>query len=138
MVTLSIQASGFDAIQMQLDQFPANATRELGSALLEAGNTLTAIIQQMPPVSAATTGYGSLGIPVAPKYGGTLRQSIHARQVDATTVEVTHDTDYGDFVYFGTVKMQERPFFQWALEDFGGYQAIEEIMQRTLGNLLAL
>lgn len=137
MITLSIQASGFDAIQMQLDQFPANATRELSSALLEAGNTLTTIIQQMPPVNSLG-GYGTLGIPVAPKYGGTLRQSVHATQTGNLTVEVGPDTDYADFVYFGTSKMPARPFLQWALENFGGTQAIEEIMQRTVENLVNL
>ncbi len=136
MIAVSIQIEGLDAILSDLAAFPSNATASLDRAVQTAADRVAFDTQQMPPVLASSTGYDAKGIPVAPLYGGTMRQNIHSEKLSLLAAGVIAGTDYSGYVHEGTSKMPARPFFQWALEDFGGLQHIEEIMQDTASKLL--
>lgn len=108
---------------------------EMDQAVMRSARELTSATQRMPPVSASTTGYGAKGIPVAPKYGGSLRQGIQPRKVTLLAADIVtggNGSKYGGYVHDGTSKMQARPFFKWLLEDFGGEAIINTILQSSL------
>ncbi len=130
MINVSIQITGLDDFMNQLKSF--DGQRVLGDAVERAADQIAADVQNMPPVSAAETGYGPHGIPVAPRFGGTLRQSIHSVRTGPLQAEVIPGVDYADYVHEGTVKMPARPFFQWVLEEFGGLQHIEDIVREAI------
>ena len=102
----------------------------------KAAENIVKLTQKMPPVNVASSGYGALGIPVAPKYGGTMRQMIHVNNLGRLRKEILADTDYAVYVHDGTYKMQARPFFKWALEEFGGMEIIEATIQEELDKLV--
>jgi len=111
---------------------PVRATRELDRGVNRAAEVLRDETKKMPPVSAARTGYGAKGIPVAPVSGGTLRQSIQKRKLGLMAAEVYVGAHYGGFVHQGTPRMAARPFFRWQLEDFGGKEKIEIVVTAAL------
>lgn len=135
MLSLSVQITGLDAFVNQLASF--DGQKVLGDAVERAADRIVSDVQDMLPVSAGEIGYGPHGIPVAPKYGGTLRQSIHSVRTGLLEAEVIPGVDYADFVHAGTVKMPARPFFQWVLEEFGGQQHIEDIVDTALSSHFA-
>ncbi len=130
MLNLSISVSGLDEIRQKLGSF--DVERVLGDSIEQAADQLVIATQNMPPVNVKNDGYGAIGIPVAPLYGGTMRQSIHTIRTGPLEAEVKADTDYAGYVHWGTSKMQARPFFQWMLDYFQGYETIEAVVTDAL------
>lgn len=129
-MSVSVTIEGLDKFLTVLD--PARFTKEMDKAVDRASQVLRDDTKKMPPVSAARTGYEQKGIPVAPKYGGTLRQSIQKRKLGLMAAEVYVGAHYGDFVHGGTSRMPARPFFLWQLEDFQGKEKIQIIVNAAL------
>jgi HK97 gp10 family phage protein len=78
---------------------------EAGLRLKAAGDDAAKVAQSLAPV-----GSGVEDIP------GQLRDSIEARQIDPTTVEVgSYGLTYPRYVEFGTSKMPAQPFLRPAL-----------------------
>lgn len=132
MISISVQAPGVDQLLTNLKDFGNNTDQILDEMVGEAGDELVKLIQALPPVNVQNYGYDALGIPVAPKFGGTMRQTVHSSKPAQKEREVGPDTDYSDYVILGTVKMQARNFLKWALENFGGLEKVEEVAQRVL------
>jgi HK97 gp10 family phage protein len=130
---ITVQLTGLDAIRAKLAAVNQNS---IDDAMQEAADKVAFDTQNMPPVSAHTTGYGVPGIPVAPKYGGTLRQSVHSLKLGPLEYQVIADTDYSGYVHEGTSKMPARPFFEWVLTKFDGLKHIEEIINDRIQRLL--
>ena len=132
MIDVSVQIEGLDELVAMFTGAATNLSSILDGAVDEAADEMVRIIQNMPPVNVQNNGWDALGVPVAPKYGGTLRQSVHKEITAPMERTVGPDTDYADFVFLGTSKTEPRPYLVWALEDFGGYEAIERIVQQTI------
>jgi hypothetical protein len=132
----SITITGLDKVEKMLS--PARFEQACSRSLDRASQIWRDETKQLPPVSASRTGYGAKGIPVAPLYGGTLRQLIQARRVSNTVAEVYSGAKYSSYVYNGVKPFQmnravnipgvgwryikthpgmpARPFFEWSLE----------------------
>lgn len=161
MSSITIDISGLQEAASMVD--PAKVPKMLATAVYDIAAGLRDEAKRMPPVSASTTGYGAIGIPVAPKRGGTLRQAIQARKSGDYTAEVYGDTSvagYFDMVHNGVAPfvlnrpvfidgvgwrfigthpgMPARPFLVWLVESVQGRQVIDTVLQRTVDRLLAL
>lgn len=132
MLSVSIKIEGLEEYVNQLKSF--DGQKMLGDAIERGADALVVIAQNMPPVNVKNDGYDAMGFPVAPKYGGTMRQMTHSVRTGQTEAEVVADTDYSGFVAYGTSRMGERDFFQWMMDNFGGYEKLEEIVQEAIDN----
>lgn len=128
-MSVTITITGLEEFQAKLD--PVRFVQAVDKAVDRAAETLRDRTKELPPVSAKTTGYDAKGIPVDT---GRLRQSIQKSKTQLLAAEVTARTDYAGYVYGGTSKMPARPFFEWELNDFGGKEAIEQVVNQTLSN----
>jgi HK97 gp10 family phage protein len=128
---ISITIDGLDEWKDLVD--PARFTKEMDSAVQRAAEMLRDETKRMPPVSAATTGYETPGIPVD---HGRLRQSIAKRRLGLMAAEVFTSTNYAGFVHDGTSRMPARPYFRWVWEDFEGEQLTEVIVQTAIDRVL--
>src|SRR5436190_1366340 len=108
---MTIQITGLEDLAKKLS--PERMTQVLSRAVDRASQILRDDTKRMPPVSARTTGYGAIGIPVDT---GLMRQQIQARKLQLLAADVIANTNYSRFVQDGTAKMPPRPFFQYALE----------------------
>ncbi len=132
-MSVQVTVEGFDNILTVLD--PVRAVREVDSAVDRSAVALRDETKRMPPVSVERTGYAAKGIPVAPKYGGTMRQGIEKKKIGLMAADVFTGgggSGYGGYVHDGTSKMQARPFFQWLLDDFSGREIIRAIVEGAL------
>src|SRR5689334_1939205 len=127
-VTVTIQ--GLDRWRQVLD--PSRLTAEVDRAIQQAAQQLSNDTQNLPPVNKARSGWDAKGVPVAPKYGGSLRQSIHAQRLGLLAAGVVTGVSYGSYVHDGTSKMPARPYFQWLLEDFDGLGTVEGLLTEAL------
>lgn len=126
---MTVQVKGLREAQRNLQRFPEVSKKHYGKAVLHGAQVLQNETQKMPPVNKERTGYAAKGIPVAPKYGGTLRQSLTTHQIQQLAAGVYPAANYGIFVHEGTRKMPARQFFQWALEFFGAQKKIDDVIQ---------
>lgn len=108
---------------------PARYLTEIDKGMSQSVSKLRDRTKLMPAVSARTTGYAALGIPVDT---GLTRQRIVAKKNAFLDYSDVADTDYSAHVHDGTSKMPARPFFQWLLTDFGGIEIVEDTMFRAL------
>jgi hypothetical protein len=106
-----------------------NLTKALSRSIALSAQTLRDDTKKLPPVSARGTGYGAKGIPVDT---GRMRQSIIARQISQFAAGVAAPVHYAKYVHDGTGKVPARPFFQYALEDFGTLKKIEIIFNEQI------
>lgn len=137
-MSVSVTLDGFDKFLTICD--PERFAREIDAAVQKAAQYLRDDIKKMPPVNSQRTGYAQPGIPVAPKYGGTLRQSISSRRAGLMAADVyvgPTAEGYGGYVHDGTSKMPARPFFKWELENFRGLQAVEIIIHAALERVVS-
>jgi len=134
---ISIQFEGLEKIYKSMD--PDNFQRKMGEAVWEISELLMNTVQgNMPDVSAKTTGYGAKGIPADT---GRLKASISRRKLRLLGAEVYAGTNYSKIVHDeGNQKtgMPARPFFLWALEDFGAIQKGEKILLEYMGEALKI
>jgi len=128
-----ISVIGLDKIVGDIDSFPGDSARVYSKAVDDAAKLLVKGTKNMPPVSAATTGYGRKGMPVDT---GALRGSIQKREIGLMASGVFAKADYSGFVHEGTSRMPARPFFQWALDFFGVQLAIDKIFAKATAKLL--
>jgi len=133
-MSFQVTIDGFDRIQGIVD--PVRFDNAIDKALVRSGQILRDETKKMPPVSASRTGYGAKGIPVAPKYGGTLRDEIYSKRMSRLAVGIIAPVGYSLYVHQGTSKMPGRPFFRWALEVFGVSKLIENEFTRQISNSL--
>lgn len=127
---IEISLEGFDKIMDLVD--PVRFVGEMDRAVDRAASVIRDETKRLPPVNSLRTGYAAKGIPVAPKYGGTLRQSIQKRKLGLMAANVYAGVSYADYVHDGTARMPARPFFRWMLEDFGGKDMIEIVIRAAL------
>lgn len=130
----SIEIKGADKIARDFEQYPAKAVKVYAKAVSRATEKLRDMTKRLPPVSAERTGYAAKGIPVAPKNGGTLRQSIQKKQISLLAAGVTARTNYAEYVHQGTARMPARPFFEWSLE-LGAEEEIDRIFADAISQL---
>lgn len=138
-MSIVVTIEGFDKVYQILNA--PKLIDEVDRALVRAAGYTRDIVKQMPPVNAERTGYGAKGIPVAPKYGGTLRGSISSRKVGLLAAEVfigPAAQNYGMYVHDGTKKMPARPFGKWALEDFHAQAVIETVVKGTIERFMSV
>lgn len=128
-MSIKLTISGLNDVKHMID--PSRFSDEMDSAVDQAAAMLRDETKRMPAVSASRTGYAAKGIPVAPKYGGTLRQSIRKRKLGVLMAEVSGGASYSGYVHEGTSKMPARPFFKWLLEDFQGAKKVEAVFERA-------
>jgi hypothetical protein len=128
---ISITPKGLDEVQRNLKRFPQLSGTHYANAVERGAQALRDTTKTMPPVSVARTGYDAKGIPVAPKYGGSLRQSIRTRKIALLAAGVLPGVNYGLFVHEGTRRMQARPYFKFALEDFGAQNKITDFFRQA-------
>lgn len=126
MSLVNVQVKNGDLIKKQLRAFPQKAEQVFGIAVQRSAEALRDHTKKMRPVSAATTGYGTKGIPVD---HGRLRQSIHKKQLSRLAAGVFPKVKYGAYVHDGTSKVPARPFFEWSLE-LGAQRQIDGIFER--------
>jgi hypothetical protein len=119
-MNVSISLTGLDQFTQKLRSFPTDGMRKIDDTKL------------MPPVSAKTTGYDAIGMPVDT---GLTRQMIVMADMGYLAAQVYAGTGYSGFIDQGTSKMPARPFFQWALEKFHGLQDIADIVNAALSSL---
>lgn len=129
-MSVTITIEGLDKFLTVVN--PARFTKEMDLAVNRAAEMLRDDVKKMPPVNKERNGWGAKGIPVAPKYGGTMRQLIQKRKLGLMAAEVYGGAGYTPFVHDGTSKMPGRPFFKWELEDFHGKEKIEIILTAAL------
>src|SRR4051812_32425833 len=111
---------------------PVRFTNEMDKAIDRVAGIWRDETKKMPPVSGPRDGYEARGIPVAEKHGGTLRQGIEKRKVALLAAEVFTGggaSGYGVYPHDGTPYVPPRPFFKWMLEDFGGLQMADVVIQ---------
>lgn len=113
-------------IEKDLALFPKKAARVYGQAVQRAAELLRDDTKRLRPVSKATTGFNTKGIPVDT---GRLRQSIHKKRLSQLAAGVFPNARYGKFVHDGTARMPPRPYFQWALE-LGTQKKIDDIFEQ--------
>lgn len=128
---ITIEIAGLDALCRKVD--PRRLEAALDEGIQRSAQVLRDESKRLPPVSAARTGYGAKGIPVDT---GRLRQSIQARRTRLMGADVFTNAGYGGFVHRGTSRVPPRPFFLWALRDFGGREKIERTVRDILSRLL--
>jgi hypothetical protein len=128
---IQITIDGLDEWRSIVD--PARFAKEMDSAVQRAAEMLRDEAKKMPPVSAATTGYETPGIPVD---HGRLRQSIQKRRLSLLGAEIFTATNYAAHVHDGTSRMPARPYFRWLWEDFEGEQLTEVIIQSAIDRVL--
>jgi HK97 gp10 family phage protein len=126
-MSVTLQIEGLDKIDMLLDG--DRFVQEMDRAVQQSASTLRDETKKLPPVSAKRTGYAALGIPVDT---GRLRQSIRSKKTGTLEAEVIADVNYSGLVHEGTDRMPPRPFFQWELEEFGGLQKVDLIINTAL------
>jgi HK97 gp10 family phage protein len=126
-----IESFGIGEILRELTSFPSGSKKVFGEAVKRSSEVLRDFTKKLPPVSAARTGYAAKGIPVAPKHGGTLRQSIQNRKLALLAAGVFPGANYGVHVHEGTSKMPARPFLDWALE-LGAEEMIDKIFEEAV------
>ena len=132
-MSVTITIDGFDRLLAVVS--PARATAEMDKAVQRSAQMVRDETKKMPPVNKLRSGWNAPGIPVAPKHGGTLRQSVAARRVALMAADVFTNpsiASYGPHVHGGTSKMPGRPFLTWQLEEFGGLEKIEVILTDAL------
>ena len=127
MAEVEISWDGLDKFMEIVD--PVRFVNEIDRAMDRASSLLRDETKRMPAVSAKTTGYAALGIPVDT---GRMRQSIQKRKIGTFEYEVYADTNYSAFIHEGTGRMPARPFFTWLLNDFGGVQMLEIVLQGAM------
>ena len=129
---ITVEIEGLNELIAAFD--PDEFEKRMDAGLWEAAEVLMNTVQgNMPDVSARTTGYGAKGIPVDT---GRLKASIERRKVQLLAAEVYAGTDYSRYVHDGTEKVPARPFFQWALQDFGGIGKIEVVLSQHMERAL--
>ncbi len=128
-MNVSLAITGLDALAQRFD--PARLRAELSKTVDDSAQLLRDDTKRMPPVSAATTGYAAVGIPVDT---GRLRQSIQYRKTGELEAVVSADVQYSIFVQDGTSRMPARPFFRFALET-GTQKKIIELFRGALRRL---
>lgn len=127
---LTVTVTGLEAIQAATD--PATFERSMAVGLWEAAEALMNTVKaNMPDIR----GFASKGIPV--DLGG-LKRSIERRRLQLLAVEVYAGTNYSLYVHDGTARTAARPFFQWALQDFGAIEKMEKVMIEKIGSGLRL
>lgn len=127
---LTVTVTGLEEIRAATD--PATFERSMAVGLWEAAEALMNTVKgNMPDVS----GFGSKGIPVDT---GRLKGSVERRKVQLLAAEVYAGTNYSLYVHDGTAKTPARPFFRWALEDFGAKEKMEKVMIEKIGSGLRL
>jgi hypothetical protein len=126
---ITVKVTGLDEVQRNLRNFPEISTKHYAHAVTTSAQQLRDTTKTMPPVSVARTGYNAKGIPVAPKYGGSLRQSINVRKIALLAAGVFTGVNYGSYVHLGTRNMKARPFMEWALNDFGALKKINDLFK---------
>lgn len=110
-MSVSIRIEGLDKIAAMVS--PARFERAAQRGLERSSQVWRDETKKMPPVSAKTTGYDAIGIPVDT---GRLRQSIQARQVSAVAAEVYAPVQYADAVHDGSSRVPARPFLEWSAD----------------------
>jgi HK97 gp10 family phage protein len=129
---ITVKVSGLEEVQRNLKMFPQISQKHYAQAVTTGAQKLRDTTKTMPPVSVSRTGYNAKGIPVAPKYGGTMRQSITTRKIAllASGVFVGGNAQhYGIYVHEGTYKMKARPFFEWSLYAYGALKKIDALFK---------
>ncbi len=128
MITVSIE--GLDKIKKALD--PSEFKERVDSGLWESSEVLMNTVKgNMPDIS----GFGSKGIPVDT---GRLKGSVDRRRIQMMAAEVYAGTNYSKFVHDGTKRMAGRPFFEWALQDYGALKKMEKVLIEHVGSGLRL
>lgn len=128
---IEITIEGIDEWLTMVD--PQRFTREMDWAVQRSAEFLRDNTKKLPPVSAARTGYQTPGIPVDT---GRLRQAIQKRKLALMAAEIYTGTHYAGYVHDGTSRMPARPFFKWSLEEFGGEEAVEKIVDLAIDRVL--
>lgn len=118
---------GLDRMLQIVD--PVRFVAVIDDAIGRAASVLRDEVKRMPPVSARTTGYAALGIPVNT---GRLRQSIQARKLGTLEAVIFADTNYSLAVHEGSNGTPARPFFRWQLENFGGLQMLDILLRNAM------
>lgn len=129
MITLEITGLGKIAGKIA----PERLDRAMDLAVDRAAQVLRDETKRLPAVSAARTGYGAKGVPVDT---GRMRQSLRVRKLRMLAADVYTGVKYGGYVHSGTSRMPARPFFLWALRDFGAKAKIARMVNETLSRLL--
>ena len=132
-MSTTVTLTGFDKFLTICD--PARFTKEMDATVQKGAHALRDGIKKMPPVNSERTGYAAKGVPVAPRYGGTFRQSISDRRAGLMAADVfvgPAAEAYGTFVIDGTAKMPGRDVYQWELEDFGGLKILDTLVRDAL------
>jgi hypothetical protein len=124
---ITVQIEGLDKFLDICD--PERFISEVGRAVQVSASTLRDDTKKLPPVSAKRTGYAALGIPVDT---GRMRQSIRAQKDGPLEASVIADVNYSGYVHEGTARMPARPFFLWELQNFGGLQKLQTIINAAL------
>jgi hypothetical protein len=119
-----------DGLEKWLDIVnPERFIKEMDVAVNRAAEMLRDETKRLPPVSGPRDGYSAEGIPVDT---GRLRQSIQKRKLALMAAEVYAPVTYSGVVHDGSSRVPARPFFQWELEDFGGLEKVEIIVNAAL------
>jgi HK97 gp10 family phage protein len=121
---MTIQIKGGKDVLKNLMKYPEVAKRHYARAVDVGAQILRDDTKKMPAVSASRTGYDAKGIPVDTS---RMRTSINKRKIALLAAGVRTNTKYGVFVHEGTKKMKARPFFEWALKDFGVQKKIDDL-----------
>src|SRR5947209_111709 len=79
-LSVTMTVTGLREIVEKFQQAPVQVSKSLDRAVDRSLDELAKITQNMPPVNSRANGFGTPGIPVAPLYGGTMRQSIRGRK----------------------------------------------------------
>ena len=134
-MSVTVTFEGLDKMMEICD--PARFTREIDREVGLIAARLRDETKKMPPVNKQRNGFEAIGIPVAPLYGGGLRQSIQARKVALMAADVFTGVNYGEYVHDGTSRMPARPFFQWMLDYFQGREIIEVSVKAALDRVIS-
>jgi hypothetical protein len=126
-MSVSLTLDGMDRWMTLVD--PDRFRSEIDRGMQKASQALRDETKKMPPVSAKRTGYAALGIPVDT---GLTRQRIVSRKNGPLDYSDVAETDYSGAVHDGTANMPARPFFQWLLTDFGGFEKVEDVVFQAL------
>ena len=104
----------------------------MDAGLWESAEALMNTVKgNMPDIS----GFSSKGIPVDT---GRMKGSVERRRLQMMAAEVYAGTKYSRYVHDGTARTAARPFFQWALQDYGALEKMEKVMIEKLGGMLRL
>jgi hypothetical protein len=61
-----------------------------------------------------------------------MRQAIAKRKLALMAAEIFVPVNYSGFVHSGTDRMRARPFFVWQLEEFGGLEKVQIVLNSAL------